>query len=349
MQTEVDRGYRRIMVRRRHPGAPARLLSRWRALWPLTVVAGAVPIGWVLVADVGSPSTLLRALHGLRDPWADPMAPLFALLALLAEGLAGYVLVVLALRSLCLVPGWVGRVAGRVTFLVTPATVRRLLDLLIGGTLLAQATLATPGASHGYGMLRSQLAPAASSIVSGRTGPGAASVLGPGDSWPVRAPHHVVTVPFATRPAPRRSAVPLPPWLGGGPSNTGPQRPGTSAPGPYGPSAPDPAEPGPSPARPPAPDPAEPGPGPTRPPGPEPTETAPEATRPAAVRYTVAVGDTLWDIAAAHLAPGERTVPNIHRYWRQVYQTNRSTIGPDPDLIHPGTRLDVRPFRRGRR
>jgi hypothetical protein len=123
------------MVRRRHPGAPARLLSRWRALWPLAVVAGSVPIGRVLVDEVGSPLTLLRALHGLGDPWADPVAPLFALLALLGEGLAGYVLVVLGLRSLCLVPGWVGRVAGRVALLVTPVMVRRS-----GYGLLARVT-----------------------------------------------------------------------------------------------------------------------------------------------------------------------------------------------------------------
>jgi nucleoid-associated protein YgaU len=65
--------------------------------------------------------------------------------------------------------------------------------------------------------------------------------------------------------------------------------------------------------------------------------------------YTVAVGDTLWDIAAAHLAPTGRTGPNVDRYWRQLYRANRPVVGADPDLIHPGTRLDVRPFRRERR
>jgi nucleoid-associated protein YgaU len=60
------------------------------------------------------------------------------------------------------------------------------------------------------------------------------------------------------------------------------------------------------------------------------------------------VGDTLWDIAAVHLASSEWTVPVINRYWRQVYRANRSVIGVDPDLIHPGTRLDVPPFRHER-
>jgi nucleoid-associated protein YgaU len=57
----------------------------------------------------------------------------------------------------------------------------------------------------------------------------------------------------------------------------------------------------------------------------------------------------LWDIAAAHLAPSERSVLNVDRYWREVYRANRRAIGNDPDLIHPGTRLDVPPFRRARR
>jgi nucleoid-associated protein YgaU len=57
----------------------------------------------------------------------------------------------------------------------------------------------------------------------------------------------------------------------------------------------------------------------------------------------------LWDIAAARLAPSDRSLSNIDRYWRQVYEANRSVVGADPDLIHPGSRLDVPPFRRDRR
>ena len=65
--------------------------------------------------------------------------------------------------------------------------------------------------------------------------------------------------------------------------------------------------------------------------------------------HSVETGDTLWDIAAAHLVPAERSNATIHRYWHQVYRANRAVVGPDPDLIHPGTRLDVAPFRRDRR
>ena len=67
------------------------------------------------------------------------------------------------------------------------------------------------------------------------------------------------------------------------------------------------------------------------------------------VGYTVEPGDTLWDIAATHLAPTLRAPARIQHYWQQIYRANRPTIGGDPDLIHPGTRLDVPSFRSERR
>lgn len=84
---------------------------------------------------------LLRTLADLDDTRTEPVAAVLALLGLLAEVLAGYVLVVLALGSACMLPGAMGRRAGRLVSLVTPVGVRRLLDLLVGSTLLAQATL----------------------------------------------------------------------------------------------------------------------------------------------------------------------------------------------------------------
>jgi LysM repeat protein len=50
------------------------------------------------------------------------------------------------------------------------------------------------------------------------------------------------------------------------------------------------------------------------------------------VRYTVAAGDTLSGIAAA-LA--------VHGGWPALYAANRRAIGPDPNLIRPGTVLTV--------
>lgn len=45
-------------------------------------------------------------------------------------------------------------------------------------------------------------------------------------------------------------------------------------------------------------------------------------------RYTVEQGDTLFLIAKAHGTS-----------WKQVYADNKSVIGDDPDLIHPGQKL----------
>ena len=54
--------------------------------------------------------------------------------------------------------------------------------------------------------------------------------------------------------------------------------------------------------------------------------------RMALARYTVAAGDTLAAIAAALAVPGG---------WPALYAANRSRIGPDPDLIRPGTVLAI--------
>ncbi len=49
-------------------------------------------------------------------------------------------------------------------------------------------------------------------------------------------------------------------------------------------------------------------------------------------------GDTLWDIAARALG-SDASVADIAASWPGWYAANRSTIGPDPDLILPGQRL----------
>ncbi len=42
-------------------------------------------------------------------------------------------------------------------------------------------------------------------------------------------------------------------------------------------------------------------------------------------------GDSLWELAAVHLGDARR--------WPEIYALNRATIGADPSLIHPDTRL----------
>ncbi|MGI9156421.1 MAG: LysM peptidoglycan-binding domain-containing protein [Marmoricola sp.] len=78
---------------------------------------------------------------------------------------------------------------------------------------------------------------------------------------------------------------------------------------------------------------------------------APSAARPTSdtsgTTVLVRPGDTLWDIAARHLAPDQVPGPDVtsavQHAWRALYVENRSQIGPDPDLIQPGTRLWLPP------
>lgn len=56
----------------------------------------------------------------------------------------------------------------------------------------------------------------------------------------------------------------------------------------------------------------------------------------------VAPGDTLWDLAAAHLPPGA-TDAQIATSWHAWYELNVTVIGSDPDLLQPGQLLQVPP------
>jgi hypothetical protein len=270
------------------------------------VAAGLLLVERLLVGEVGSPTALARALQDLGGPGADPILSTFALMTLLAEAFVGYLLLVLALRSLATLPGLRGHLARRITSALAPAVVRRLVDVLVGGALLVQVAVAAPDPWPGHlssGACQAVVAPSVCSrsggpVTLGATRLGAAQLgLAVDGKEPVQA-----------RPIPRRSAAPLPPWLGGGPSKAAPL--------------------------PPSPD--------------DGSSQAAPGYRARASDYTVEAGDTLWDIAADHLVPAQRSTATIHRYWQQVYRANRPVVGADPDLIHPGTRLDVAPFRRDR-
>jgi LysM domain len=348
-------------------GAHAGWVERWRpAAVPLAATI-LLLLERELVDGFGSPATLVRMLSDLGQSWADPVDAVLAAMALAVEALVGYSLVVLVLRSLSALPGSTGRLAARLTSLVTPVVARRLLDLLVGGALLTQAALAgAPGVPAGPRWGASRLTSIISLPFSGSIGSATASDPAPTSlgtgwlHWPVDP-----TDPIGARPNPRRSAVPLPPWLGGGPSNATPglreetgdtgvpghrehagattvprrreQASDTTAPGHRQQAATTTTTTT------------------TAPRSPEDTGDAKApghgdqvgGSTPMA-RHVVEVGDTLWDIAAARLVPAERSAANIDRYWRQIYRANRAVIGADPDLLHPGTRLRVPPFRRSR-
>jgi nucleoid-associated protein YgaU len=57
-----------------------------------------------------------------------------------------------------------------------------------------------------------------------------------------------------------------------------------------------------------------------------------------ATAVVVRPGDCLWTIAAASLGPGASNA-EIAAEWPRWYAVNRQVVGPDPDLLLPGTAL----------
>lgn len=55
-------------------------------------------------------------------------------------------------------------------------------------------------------------------------------------------------------------------------------------------------------------------------------------------RVTVHSGDSLWTIADRALG-GSPSAARVATAWPRWYAANRSTVGADPDVIHPGQRL----------
>lgn len=74
------------------------------------------------------------------------------------------------------------------------------------------------------------------------------------------------------------------------------------------------------------------------PPTPEPEPASTALLRPAPAELVVQPGDSLWALARSALPP-TATDADIDRAWRRLWAANREAIGPDPDLIRPGTQL----------
>jgi hypothetical protein len=305
-----------------------------------------------LVGLAGAPTRQLEVLRGLAEVGADPLASLLALLALAAEGLAAYLLLVVALRAVALLPGAAGRLAGGATLLVAPATVRRVLDVLVGGALLAQSTLAPLPRAGGDApnptrpVVASAAFGAQARAAVGRAAFVIQAVADPEGPEESRGGAPDGRTPDGRTPVDRDGVapVPLPPWLGGWQPAPRP-RPVASDEPPPGPVASQSPPVGSGKARS--------GPSVDRegsfearegdPVGPE------DRDAPGWRKYTIRLHDTLWGIAAARLPAGSGSAATIGRYWRQVYAANRAAVGADPDLIHPGTRLAVPPYRPGGR
>jgi nucleoid-associated protein YgaU len=68
--------------------------------------------------------------------------------------------------------------------------------------------------------------------------------------------------------------------------------------------------------------------------------TPPEMSRAAPPTYRVRPGDSLWAIAEHNLT-STATTARVDDAWRVLYRTNRSRVGPDPDVLLPGTTLHL--------
>jgi hypothetical protein len=82
--------------------------GRWRPGRVAGIAGGLLFVERLLVGQVGSPTGLVRTLLGLGDPSADPVISMLGLMTLIAEVMVGYLLLVLALRSLATLPGSMG-------------------------------------------------------------------------------------------------------------------------------------------------------------------------------------------------------------------------------------------------
>lgn len=67
------------------------------------------------------------------------------------------------------------------------------------------------------------------------------------------------------------------------------------------------------------------------------TDAPPDPPR-ARSPYTVRVGDCLWCIAEQILGP-DASVAEIVAGWHSIYDANRTTIGPDPNVVHTGATI----------
>lgn len=65
-----------------------------------------------------------------------------------------------------------------------------------------------------------------------------------------------------------------------------------------------------------------------------------EVTRDGEAAHLVRAGESLWSVAAGHLGSGASDA-DVADAWPRWYRENVATIGPDPNLIHPGQLLQA--------
>ena len=147
----------------------------------------AVTAGITVLALAPRPAHAARLLaetvSSSHDRWAEPTAPVLALVCLASWLLAGWLVLAALLLLAGRLPGLSGRVAAAVAVRVVPPAVRRCLEVVLGASLALTTVAALPAAADG---------PVAA-------GPAAAGTPAATDSldWPSlpTAGQHVVTTP----------------------------------------------------------------------------------------------------------------------------------------------------------
>lgn len=306
----------------------------------LVPAAGASAAAAALLLAAPTPAAALRQLR--TGTAADPTAPLVAALTLGAQALVLWLAVIVLLTLAARLPGLPGRAFALLGRRAAPLAVRHAVEVALGITVavgvvgavpaaaatapLATSASATVGAaaSHGPGAAPAWTGHGAGEHAAPRPGAVRGAALGstvgapvPDLDWP--DPASAAAIDPAASPPPSAPRV----WPTSGPTAApaAPER--TSAP-----QAQPPVAPG-----------AQPSPG-----GPAglPRAGRPEAARAAApTSVVVRPGDTLWDLAEQALAQDDRppTARQVAQSWPRWWAANREVIGPDPDLLHPGTRL----------
>jgi hypothetical protein len=153
--------------------------------------------GAALLLTAPAPGTAVGTLQTATAA-PDPLAPLLALVALIAWALVGWLLLVAAGSLATRLPGTAGRVAAAGTRRVAPAAVRRLVEVSLGLTVAVGALGASPAAAS------PQIPPPAAAATldwpAEPPSPVPSLDWNPGSADHVAPRSHVATTPVVVRP-----------------------------------------------------------------------------------------------------------------------------------------------------
>ena len=288
-------------------------MTRWRDDCGGVVLGVGAPLAGLWLASVAADRW--RVMTGPAP--ATPEEALVALAAVLGAAVAAWLWLGLLLALLGHLPGAVGARCRAVAERTTPAVVRRCAAVVVGASLAGALAPGTATAADGRlsdaSTSRAQAASTSSTSLSPSFAPTTLRSTGVAATVPDAAvPDAAVPyapVPDAAVPSPAFAPSSMPAHPGDVPAHT--------------PAASSTPAPGWTPSRPPV----------RRQPSTRLVTTAPASEGP---RETVVRrGDTLWDIARAHLGP-DATDAEVAAEWPRWHEANRSVIGADPDVLLPG-------------